>query len=251
MSSLSSFNSNPCHRQEKSRLIHSKKSRSSEKIDANSIDYVSYLTNKQNRNILIEVDDINDLVLENGIFITGFGHDKAVEFGFKNISIGDRVVSINGNILKNKTLVDLMKILREKSESRIKILVEKASNATNYSLSPSSSMLSLNLDLNNLKFRSNTNKFEMGSFVSSNSLTSSVIISENNSKKDNLKSDRIRPLYKNQQFVKDRPESRLFDKIVNGSLRYEDLISNLTNETTKNAFVDQSESSEIVKKIYL
>lgn len=251
MSSLSSFNLNPSHRDQKSCLIQSKKSRSSEKFDTNSIDYVSYLKNKQNKNITIEVDDINDLILENGIFIAGFEHDKASEFNFKNLSIGDRVISINGNFLKNKSLIDALKIIRDNSSNKIKLQVEKVSNF-NFSLSPSSSMLSLNLDLKNLKFRTNINKLEEGSYFSSNSITSSLIISENNSKRDNLKTDRIKPLYNYQDFIKVRPESRLFDKIVGGSLRYEDLISNFAKETSKSSLADQDQpSTEIIKKIYL
>lgn len=250
MSSLSSFNLNPIHREQKSCLMQSKKSRSSEKFDINSIDYVSYLKNKQNRNITIELDDINDLILENGIFITGFENEKATEFGFKNLSIGDRVISINGNFLKNKTLIDANKIIRENSSEKIKLQVEKVSNF-NFSLSPSSSMLSLNLDLNNLKFRTNINKLEEGSYFSSNSITSSLINSGNNSKRDNLKTDRIKPLYNYQDLIRDRPESRLFDKIVGGSLRYEDLISNFTKETSKSSLVEQDQPNEIIKKIYL
>lgn len=251
MSSLSSFNSNTCHKEQRSRLIHSKKSRSSERVDANSIDYVSYLTNKQNRNISVEVGNIDDLILENGIFISGFERDKAIELGFKNVSIGDRVVSVNGTFLKNKNLVDLMKVLKEKPADRIKLLIEKVSNLTNFCLSPSSSMLSVNLDLNNLRFRSSINRPDEGSFISSNSFTSSVILSDKISRKNNLKTDRIKPLYNDQDFIKDRPESRLFDKIVNGSLRYEDLITNLNHEESKNGIVHNEQSPEIIKKIYL
>ncbi|CAF0857670.1 unnamed protein product [Brachionus calyciflorus] len=246
MSSLtSSFISNKDRQ-----LIRSKKSRSSDKTDTNSIDYVSYLTNKQNKKILIELDNLKDIKLETGIFISGFNGDTASDYEFKNVSIGDRVISLNGEFMKNKAIFDLDKILNEtKQNQKIKILIEKVSNLGNMSISsPSSSMLSLNLDLNNLKFKSKQ-KDDI-SLLSSNSLTSSVILNESCTKKENFKPDSIRPLYYDNN-KKERPESRLFDKIVNGSLRYEDLISNLHKEISSGNLSDARNETEIINKIYL
>lgn len=291
LSSLaSSFLSNSLEKG-KVRTLKSNTSHSEAKThNSNLIDYVGVVTNKQSKSLTVQVDTLKDVLLETSVFVAdvkkSFENEPRQSL-LKKLSIGDKILSINGHFLANKSLAEVNKLINtiEKnftSVPRFQLTIQKNDYFKNLS-EFSSSLFSLDSQIQ-LKFASNDEKsqqslkFPESSIISSNSISSSCFNNNVNRPRkvaypnNNNKLDVIRPLYfDNEQAINGTDDdgeqqpndhlddkSKLFDKIVNGSIKYEDLVKNFHEFNRKEAHLNDriqvkgnNIEQEEIRKIYL